>query len=66
MPQPESRRKVCTKCGVEKSLRYFHRRTMNEDGYDAACKKCRNKKYAPDFNPILNPQSQSNFELCTL
>lgn len=36
--------KVCSKCGIEKELSDFCRKTSNKDGYDGTCRECK-KKY---------------------
>lgn len=33
--------KVCTKCGVEKPLEYFHKLKLSKDGHRSICKECR-------------------------
>ena len=33
-------KKVCTKCGAEKPLEDFHKKTVNSDGRDTRCKMC--------------------------
>lgn len=40
--------KKCTKCGEEKSLSDFHRRSANLDGRSSHCKVCRAKHYTGD------------------
>lgn len=39
----ESGQKVCTKCGILKSLFAYAREKKSPDGYTAACKVCRNR-----------------------
>ena len=33
--------KKCTKCGIEKPLDQYHRKSSSKDGRKSACKKCR-------------------------
>ena len=46
-------KKVCTKCGLEKDIDMFVKRTKSDDGYAAECKDCHNKhgrlKYYEDI-----------------
>lgn len=35
--------KKCSKCGVEKELKYFYKRKDSKDGYRSECKECKNK-----------------------
>jgi len=35
--------KVCTKCGIEKLLGEFHRKTSSRDGRNERCKNCRSE-----------------------
>lgn len=37
--------KVCSKCGIEKSLDEFHKQTRSKDGLQPACKACMNIAY---------------------
>jgi hypothetical protein len=38
--------KVCTKCGIEKSLNDYHKHPQTKDGRLGHCKVCQNKKSA--------------------
>jgi hypothetical protein len=38
-------KKVCIKCGEEKSLEEFHKRKSSKDGHRNECSKCLNSKY---------------------
>lgn len=38
-------KKVCTKCGQEKSYSEFHKFSRSKDGHKPACKVCRNTSY---------------------
>ena len=52
--------KVCSKCGIEKELSAFCRKTSSKDGYNGTCKQCRkkymsvwsgnNKQWKKDYN----------------
>ena len=35
--------KTCSKCKEEKDISEFHKNSYSKDGYQAACKDCRNK-----------------------
>lgn len=35
--------KVCTKCGIEKDLKFFTKQSSNPDGCHSWCKECKNK-----------------------
>lgn len=36
-------KKLCTKCGIEKSLEKFHKKKSSKDGLRSCCKECRKK-----------------------
>ena len=36
--------KICNKCGLDKHITEYHRRSASADGFDARCKKCRSKQ----------------------
>lgn len=37
--------KICTKCGIEKPLDQFPRKSESKDGYASQCKECKHKYY---------------------
>ena len=42
--EQEPRTKVCSKCGIEKEKREFHKDRSSNDGYRSSCKSCSNKR----------------------
>ena len=42
--EQEPRTKVCSKCGIEKEKREFHKDRSCNDGYRSSCKSCSNKR----------------------
>lgn len=48
-PQPESFKKTCTKCEVEKGISNFHKSKRSKDGYDTVCAECRRKREAENL-----------------
>lgn len=47
--------KTCSRCGVEKPLRDFHRRSSSPDGHSGVCKTCRAEQQAARYysNPSV-------------
>jgi hypothetical protein len=41
--------KICTKCGEEKQLNDFHKKSRSKDGFTSQCKTCR-CKYTLDYS----------------
>lgn len=42
--------KVCSKCGIEKSVEGFHRSKKSKDGLQSACKLCQKKRLSSPEN----------------
>lgn len=42
--EQKPRTKVCSKCGIEKEKREFHKDRSSNDGYHSRCKSCNNKR----------------------
>jgi hypothetical protein len=61
--------KICTQCGIEKSLEEFHKRKETKDGRRSACKACKsayNKSLPPHRRYIKpNPHPSGNWKPVT-
>lgn len=63
--------KICSNCGIEKSLEHFHLKKKSKDGYNTICKSCRsdyqkmyrqkNADYLKEY--LKNYQSKNKVEL---
>jgi len=43
--------KICTKCGIEKSLEEFHKSSASKDGHKPICVECRSRCTTHPFTP---------------
>jgi 5-methylcytosine-specific restriction endonuclease McrA len=58
--------KVCSKCGIEKSLSEFHKNNRNKLGVDSRCKQCKSeyaRKRQRELNPNYKPRIKENLPL---
>ena len=58
--------KRCSKCGEEKPLDDFHKKTGSRDGKESCCKACKSKFYRERYTRLKqNPPTPPSSKVCT-